>query len=63
MSEYNEFVTAINKIFSSITTMKNKYTDKDNIEYLEKLISYQQQVIEISKTLPQTTKSVEELGQ
>ena len=63
MSEYNEFVPAINKIFAAITIIKNKYTDKDNIEYLEKIISYQQQLIEISKSLPKEIKSVQELGQ
>ena len=46
MSEYNQFVTAINKIFDYINKMRAGWDDQDNINYIESIEEYKKKVIE-----------------
>ena len=45
MSEYEQYVDSINKIYSYLEVMKTVWTDQDNISYLENLETYKQVVI------------------
>ena len=44
MSEYNKYVTAINKIFDDLSKMKVGWDSVDNISYIEKIEEYKQLV-------------------
>ena len=45
MSEYNQYVIAINKIFEIIGQIKLNYTDKDNLAQISKIEEYKPIVI------------------
>lgn len=45
MKEYNEYITAINKIFDYISKMKAGWTDKDNLNYIESIEEYKTVVV------------------
>ena len=68
MSEYNEYVTAINKIFDYLARMKAGWSSMDNKNYIESIEEYKQTVIEAAnkfqKNNPpkQTVESLEALG-
>jgi len=51
MSDYAKYVDAVNKIFDSINEMKEKWTNQDNLNYIEKIEDYKSIVIETSKKL------------
>lgn len=59
MTEYNNYVDAINKIFESIEIMKTKWTNQDNLNYLEQIEEYKARIIELSK-LVETKHNVEQ---
>lgn len=40
MSEYNQYVTAINKIFDHLAKMKAGWNSQDNISYIENIEEY-----------------------
>ena len=40
MSEYNRYITAINKIFDYLSKMKVGWTGVDNINYIENIEEY-----------------------
>ena len=44
MTDYNKYVTAINKIFDYLTKMKTGWNSVDNITYIEKIEEYKQLV-------------------
>ena len=44
MSDYNKYVTAVNKIFDLIGKMKVGWSSIDNINYIESIEEYRQQV-------------------
>ena len=44
MSEYNEYVTAINKIFDYLAQMKAGWNSLDNHNYIESIEEYKQTV-------------------
>lgn len=55
MSEYNQYVTAINKIFDYLAKMKAGWNSIDNINYIESIEEYKQIVtnsLESFKTPP-----------
>lgn len=65
MNEYNEYVTAVNKIFDYLEKMKAGWNSLDNSNYIEKIEEYKQIVVnnaEVFKTSAPTTKKLEELG-
>lgn len=65
MSEYEQYVDSINKIYGYLEVMKTVWTDQDNISYLENLETYKQVVInnanlfDLNKRVQQ---GMEELG-
>lgn len=40
MSEYNQYVTAINKIFDYLAKMKAGWNSQDNLSYIENIEEY-----------------------
>lgn len=66
MSEYNQYVTAINKIFEIVSSMKTNIKNQDNISYIESIEEYKNIVIENAKIFDNTIKpqnsNMEELG-
>ena len=68
MSEYNEYVTAVNKIFDYLNKMKAGWTSADNKNYIESIEEYKKVVIEsankFNKTNPSNNnqESLEALG-
>ena len=51
MNDYSEYVNAVNKIFDCINEMKEKWTNQDNLNYIEKIEDYKNIVIETSKVI------------
>ena len=45
MSDYNKFVTAINKVFDYLNKMKAGWKDQDNLNYIESIEEYKGTVI------------------
>lgn len=45
MKEYNQYVTAINKIFDYLAKMKTGWSSLDNLNYIESIEEYKQTVI------------------
>ena len=45
MSEYNEYVTAVNKIFDYLSKRKAGWSSMDNKNYIESIEEYKQIVI------------------
>ena len=69
MSEYNQYVTAVNKIFDHLSKMKANWTNSDNLSYIESIEEYKEVVINsvnlFNKTpsLPKTkSENLEALG-
>lgn len=72
MTEYKQYVEAVNKIFEYITIMKQDWPNPDNISYIENIEQYKQVVIDsaslfsdkkvVAPALPQNDVSMEELG-
>ena len=62
MSDYKEYVEAVNKIFDYVNKMKKEWDNQDNLNYLEKIEEYKEIVIDVSNRL-KNPKKVEELGQ
>ena len=66
--DYNQYATAINKIFECINQMKIAWPSPENISNIEKIEEYRQVIIEKSKQLEQMKSTpeepkMEELGQ
>lgn len=65
MTEYEQYVDAVNKIYSYLEMMKTVWTDQDNISYLDNLETYKQVVINNANIFDQnkkTSSEMEELG-
>lgn len=45
MKDYNQYVTAVNKIFDYLTKMKAGWTGLDNVNYIESIEEYKQAII------------------
>lgn len=64
MSEYTQYVNAVNRIFELLNFMKEKWDFPDNLAYIEKIEEYKDEVIEASTQLSKKkTGIIEELGQ
>ena len=61
MSEYNQYVTAINKIFDYLEKMKIGWNNQDNKNYIDSIEEYKQLVIEISAKLKQLPPSQQQV--
>ena len=65
MSEYNQYITAVNKIFDYLSKMKAGWSSLDNKNYIESIEEYKNVVIQNAnnfKTEVQETTSLEALG-
>ena len=66
MSDYNQYVTAVNKIFDYINKMKAGWNSQDNINYIESIEEYKTAVTENAEKfkLPPNipSQNVEALG-
>lgn len=65
MSEYEQYVDSINKIYGYLEVMKTVWTDQDNLSYLENLETYKQIVINNANLFnpnKKVQKRMEELG-
>lgn len=71
MSDYNNYVQAINKIYECLAKMKSKWNDQDNYNYIESIEVYKDTVIKNANAFDSTSSSItpkndvqmEELGQ
>ena len=45
MSDYNQYITAVNKIFDYLEKMKAGWNNLDNINYIESIEEYKQIVV------------------
>lgn len=48
MSEYNRYVSAINKIFEDLDKMKSNWNNQDNHNYIDSIEEYKQLVSNVS---------------
>lgn len=65
MSDYNAYVTSINKIFDYLSKMKVGWSSLDNKNYIESIEEYKQVVIENAekfKTEVKENETLEALG-
>lgn len=66
MTEHEQYVNAVNKIYGYLEVMKKVWTDQDNMGYLDNLESYKQIVINNANLFSQTNQvaqpGMEELG-
>ena len=65
MSDYNEYVTAVNKIFDYLAKMKAGWNNLDNINYIESIEEYKQTVINNASLFKETNSensNLEALG-
>lgn len=65
MSEYEQYVDSINKIYGYLEVMKTVWTDQDSISYLENLETYKQVVINNANLFDpnkRVQQGMEELG-
>ncbi len=51
MSEYNQYVTAINKIFDYLSKMKAGWNNLDNHNYIESIEEYKQVVSNVATVI------------
>ncbi len=54
MSEYNQYVDAVNKIFEYIENLKLAIIDQDNLSAIENIESYKQIVVANAKLFSST---------
>ena len=62
MSEYNEYVTAVNKIFEYLNKMRTGWNSQDNLSHIENIEEYKRIVVSNVETFkkPAPTPKVEE---
>ena len=53
MTEYDNYITAINKIYEYLEIMKQKWNNQDNLNHIEELENYKQKIVETSKLVQQ----------
>ncbi|MBR2828446.1 MAG: hypothetical protein IKE70_04370 [Bacilli bacterium] len=73
MSEYKQYVTAVNKIFEYLAKMKAGWNNLDNINYIESIEEYKEVIINAANyfksenkkdsKVNNTTQELEELGE
>ncbi len=66
MNEYNQFVTAVNKIFDYLEKMKAGWSSQDNLSYIESIEEYKRVVVQNANAFKEPPKeeieSLEALG-
>lgn len=56
MTEYEQYVTAINKIFECTNLMKSSWSEQDNINLIENIELHKQLLIEKAQLFSNTSK-------
>ncbi len=59
MSDYNQFVLAVNKIFEITARMKQGWNDNDNINIADSIEESKTTVVEAAKLFSTTASSIE----
>lgn len=54
MSDYNDYVTAVNKIFDYLTKMRAGWDSQDNISHIENIEEYKRVVVANVETFKKT---------
>ena len=62
MSNYDNYVKIINKIFECTNLMKEALPTQDNIAYIEGMEEYKDEVVEAAKSYSKEKKKNMELG-
>ena len=67
MSEYEQYVTSVNKIFNYLEKMKAGWNSLDNLNYIDSINEYKEIVISSvnifdKKSSPKNTEKMEVLG-
>ena len=63
MSDYNAYVTSVNKIFDYLSKMKAGWSSLDNKNYIESIEEYKQVVIQNANNFKtEVVEQVEALG-
>lgn len=65
MTEYDNYITAVNKIYEYIEIMKQKLNNQDNLNYIEEIENYKQKLVDTSSLVQEKHNKVaemEELG-
>ena len=64
MTQYEQYVTAVNKVFECINHMKKAWPDQDNINFIENIENYKQQLIDKAQIFSNdiSTSLLEELN-
>lgn len=57
MSEYNEYVTAVNKIFDYLSKMKAGWSSMDNKNYIDSIEEYKETVINNANKFNKSTNN------
>ena len=63
MSDYNQYITAVNKIFDYLSKMKVGWNSQDNLNYIESIEEYKQIVVNslsLFKNQPETNNELKE---
>ncbi len=72
MTDYNDYVQAINKIYEYLNIIKSKWNDQDNLNHIESIEEYKDLVVKMAELFktpapnPSTTDKndkMEALGQ
>ena len=61
MSDYNTYVTSINKIFDYLTKMKIGWSGLDNKNYIESIEEYKQVVVQNADKFKQEVEETNQL--
>ncbi len=59
MNEYNQYVTAVNKIFDYLAKMKAGWNNLDNLNYIETIEEYKQIVAQKAEEFKKESPSAE----
>ena len=61
MSDYNAYVTSVNKIFDYLSKMKTGWSSLDNKNYIESIEEYKKVVVQYADAFKQEVKETEQL--
>ena len=65
MTEYDNYITSVNKIYEYLEFMKQKWNNQDNLNYIEEIENYKQKLVDTSKLIQEkhnTAIEMEALG-
>lgn len=62
MSEYKQYVTAVNKIFEYLAKMKAGWNSLDNINYIDSIEEYKEVIINAAKYFKTDNKKIQKIN-